>query len=83
MTFLLLAILQLASLLLIARAVLSWFQPRPDSPVFAVRRVVDQLTDPVVLPVRRVLPHPGGLDLSVFALLLAINLLLVPIVSGL
>lgn len=83
MTALLLVILQVATLLLITRAILSWFRPDPESGLHRFRRAVNRLTDPVVRPVRNVLPHPGGIDFSVLALLLGINLLLVPIVAGL
>ncbi len=51
-----------------ARALLS-FVPlfmRPPYPAFleAISRVVFQITEPVMAPVRRMLPSIGGLDLS-------------------
>ena len=51
-----------------ARAILS-FVPmvmRPPYPTFleAISRVVFQITEPVMAPVRRMLPTIGGLDLS-------------------
>lgn len=53
---------------IIARAILS-FVPlvmRPPYPFFleAIIRVVVQITEPVMAPVRRMLPSLGGLDLS-------------------
>ena len=83
MAALLLVILQIATLLLIARAILSWIRPAVDSGLYRFRESINRLTDPVVLPVRRVLPNPGGIDLSVIALLLGINLVLVPIATRL
>lgn len=83
MAALLLVILQIATMLFVTRAILSWFHPRPESGLYRFRRAVNRLTDPVVLPVRRVLPRPGGIDLSVLALLLGINLVAVPIIGGL
>ena len=56
-TFLLIAI--------IARALMSWFpQPGRDSPFFVIRQVVHQITDPIIEPIRRIMPSMGMLDLS-------------------
>lgn len=54
--------LQLLTLLIIVRAVLSWI-PSVDygHPLIGI---IMRVTDPVLLPVRRVLPPLGGLDLS-------------------
>jgi YggT family protein len=38
------------------------------------RRFLDRLADPFVQPFRRVLPPMGGLDFSVFAALIVIQL---------
>ncbi len=53
---------------LFARAILS-FLPlvmRPPYPAFlvSVSRAIHQITEPVLAPVRRMLPNIGGLDLS-------------------
>ena len=68
-------ILQLVNYLIIlltvaifARAILS-FVPmvmRPPYPAFleTLNRLVNQITEPVLAPVRRMLPSFGGLDLS-------------------
>ena len=56
-TFLLIAI--------IARALMSWFpQPSADSPFAVIRQVVHQITDPIIEPIRRIMPSMGMLDLS-------------------
>ncbi len=51
-----------------ARAILSFLPSvmRPPYPAFLVTisRVVTQITEPVLAPVRQVLPSIGGLDLS-------------------
>ena len=54
--------IQLLTLLIIVRAVLSWI-PTADYGHPAIRFVM-RVTDPVLEPVRRVLPPLGGLDLS-------------------
>ncbi|MDQ6839241.1 MAG: YggT family protein [Actinomycetota bacterium] len=51
-------------LVLIARALMSWFPYSPDSPLNPVRRVVITITEPVLAPFRRLVPPVGGLDLS-------------------
>lgn len=47
---------------LIGRAIFSWIEPYPRN---AVSRFLVRVTEPVVRPVRRVIPPLGGLDLSV------------------
>jgi len=51
-------------LILLVRAVLSWFPYSHDSPLNPVRRVVFALTEPVLAPFRRIIPPVGMLDLS-------------------
>lgn len=55
---------QLYVLILVVRAVLSWFPYSADSPLNPVRRVVFTLTEPVLAPFRRVIPPVGMFDLS-------------------
>ena len=59
---LLISLLNIYSLVLLARALMSWFDPTFSS---AIGRVVFQMTEPVVAPVRQVLPSMGGLDFSI------------------
>ncbi len=49
---------------LAARAVLSWFPLRPDSPIAPVARMLVVITEPVLEPLRRVIPPAGVIDLS-------------------
>ena len=56
--------------LIIARAVLSWVSPDPYNPIV---RFVNNVTEPVLYPVRRWLPFSfGGIDFSPLVVLLAI-----------
>jgi YggT family protein len=55
---------QVYILILLARAVLSWFPYNPDSPLNGVRRVLFTLTEPVLAPFRRIIPPVGMFDLS-------------------
>lgn len=54
--------LNIYSLVLLVRALMSWFDPMFRS---AVGRVVFQITEPVVEPVRRVIRPMGGIDFSI------------------
>jgi YggT family protein len=79
MSALLITLLQICSLVLIARAIFSWIQPRPGTTVDKIKSILIRVTEPVLAPVRRLLPNMGGLDLSVLVVLLAINLILMPV----
>ncbi len=54
-------------IVIIARAVLSWVSPDPYNPIV---RIIIQLSEPLLYPVRRRLPHIGGLDLSPMVVIL-------------
>jgi len=58
-----------AMIVVIARAVLSWVSPDPYNPVV---RVINQLSEPLLFPVRRRVPYLGGIDFSPMIVLLAI-----------
>jgi YggT family protein len=57
--------------ILVIRALLSWFS-QGNSPV---EYVMQQLTEPLLRPVRRILPPLGGLDLSVLVVLIGLQFL--------
>jgi YggT family protein len=80
------AVLQIYLLILLVRVILSWVPSLPD-PLLGIARGVRALTDPVLEPLRRVIPplQLGGvaLDLSVILLFLAIRILLMPIACSL
>lgn len=44
-----------------ARVLLSWFPVRPDSPVVTI---LTEITDPILQPLRRIVPSLGMLDLT-------------------
>ena len=49
---------------ILARVLLSWFPIGPDSAIMPVVRVVYQITEPILAPIRRILPDMGAIDLS-------------------
>jgi YggT family protein len=65
-------ILDIYSWVIIAAALISWVSPDPRNPIVVFLR---QVTEPVLAPVRRLLPpwKTGGLDLSPVLVLLAIQ----------
>lgn len=69
--FLIKEILTLLFWILVIRALLSWFS-QGRSPV---EHVMHQLTEPLLRPVRNILPPLGGLDLSVLVVLIGLQFL--------
>jgi len=63
---------QILTLLIIVRAILSWI-PSLDYGHPLVRSIV-RITDPILLPFRRAIPPMGGIDISVIVALLVIQL---------
>jgi YggT family protein len=66
------AIFGLLQLLVLARVIVSWIRPDPYNPIV---RAIYQLTEPIMEPVRRLLPTAGGLDFSPIVVLLGLSLL--------
>jgi YggT family protein len=62
-------------LVLLARAVLSWFPYSPESPLNGVRRVVFALTEPVLAPFRRIIPPIGMFDVSFMVAIIVVEVL--------
>ncbi|MDA0353135.1 MAG: YggT family protein [Chloroflexi bacterium] len=64
-------LLQLLGLAIFARALLSWFPIDRNGPIF---QALNAVTDPILDPLRRVIPPIGMIDISsmvaIFALLI-------------
>lgn len=69
---LLISILNIFSFILFARALMSWFDPGMRS---TIGRALYDITEPVVAPVRRVLPSMGGIDLSIMVTIFLVIIL--------
>ena len=67
-------LLDLYSYVIIAAALISWVSPDPRNPIVLFLR---RITEPVLAPVRRLLPpwRTGGLDFSPVIVLIAIQFL--------
>ncbi len=77
---LLFLILNILTILLVARALFSWFDPGFNT---QVGRFLFSITEPIVAPVRQVIPSTGMLDLSIMVTLLLLFVLRQLIASAL
>ena len=72
-------LLTMLSLAILVRVILSWIIPltggRPHPMLVSVISVVNQITEPILAPLRRVIPSIGSLDLSPMAALIIIALI--------
>jgi len=62
----------LYSYVVLASVILSWVQLPPDNPFV---KVISALTEPVLAPIRRVLPAVAGMDFSPVVLLVGLSLI--------
>jgi YggT family protein len=69
------AIVTAYMVVLFARAILSWFPVRPGTPWASVYGVLLDLTEPVLAPLRRIIPPAGMFDLSFLVLFVALGIL--------
>ncbi len=49
---------------ILARVLVSWIPVGQDSPFMPLVRVIYQITEPILAPIRRLIPSLGMLDLS-------------------
>ena len=75
-------LLQLYVIALFARVILSWFPISPGSTMASIYRFLITVTEPVLGPVRRVMPPFGAFDLSPLVVLLLAQVLLGAICPG-
>jgi YggT family protein len=66
-------VLYLFMLCLIVRSVFSWIEPYPKN---RVHRLMFDITEPVIGPVRRLVPPMGGLDISFILVFFAVVIVL-------
>lgn len=66
--------------LILIQVILSWVNPHAYSPVTVL---MYQLTDPIMRPVRRMIPPAGGFDWSPLVVIIALNLILILVIAPL
>jgi YggT family protein len=83
----LLVLVEVYIVALIARAVLSWFPAYPGTTLYNVVRALDRVTEPLLRPLRRILPplRAGGMaiDLSIIVAILALQIVALPVIRAL
>ena len=67
-------LIQLYIFAIFARIVLSWFPLAPGGPMATVFSFLYTITEPVLGPLRRVIPPLGGFDLSPIVALIGLQL---------
>ena len=80
-------LLELFIIVLIVYSILSWYlayaRVSYDSPAYKLNRVLSSICDPVLNPIRKIIPPARiggvGLDLSVLILFLVIQVILIPL----
>lgn len=60
---------------LIGRAIISWFPSEPGGAMATIAGFLAQVTDPVLIPLRRVIPPVGMFDVSFMVLFFGIVIL--------
>jgi YggT family protein len=53
------------------RAILSWFSPRPNTLTF----LLDRITEPILAPLRRIVPQAGGFDFTPLVAIILLQLI--------
>ena len=79
-------LLNIYLLLVFGRIILSWFPISPGSALASVYRILYTITEPVLGPIRRVMPTIGfggmGLDLSPIIVIFGVQLLVIPLLRN-
>ncbi len=65
------------TLAIFGRVLMSWISPRGNDPVTPL---LYQVTEPILAPIRRLLPQMGMLDLAPMVAILVLNYLVRPLV---
>jgi YggT family protein len=58
---------------IIIRALMSWFNPSPENPIV---RFVIEITEPVLAPLRRIVPRLGMIDITPIVAMLLMGLIM-------
>ena len=60
-------------LCLFVRAIFSWFEPYPKN---RIHQITYQITEPILAPVRRLVPPIGGFDIAFVLVFFAVSMIL-------
>ena len=62
-------------IILLARVILSWFPLQPGTAMASIASIVYQVTEPVMGPVRRLIPTIGMIDISPIVVFIGLQIL--------
>jgi len=62
-------------IVLFARVILSWFPLQPGTALASIASIIYQVTEPVMGPVRRVIPTVGMIDISPIVVFFGIQII--------
>lgn len=65
-------LLQILSFAIIGRALISWFAPASNNPIV---RILIEVTEPILAPLRRIIPLIGMIDITPIVAIFLIQLL--------
>jgi YggT family protein len=72
---LLCSLLNVYFIVLFARVILSWFPMQPGTALASIASIIYQLTEPVMGPVRRIIPTVGMIDISPIVVFFGLRIL--------
>ena len=62
----------LATILILIRVIMSWYSPSPTNTLF---RILRRFTEPILAPIRRVIPRLGPFDISPLVAIILLQLI--------
>ena len=68
-------------LIMLPLALLSWFRVQPGTTLARVQVFLFRATEPVLRPVRRIIPPMAGLDISFLVVILLAQFVLIPVLQ--
>ena len=74
---------QVLILAILGRALLSWFPVRPGNPFFPLALILHQITEPLLGPLRRIIPTIGMIDISPIVALFLLQIMQSALLSAL
>jgi YggT family protein len=71
-SFLIFILCQLFTVTILLRAIFSWFPLRPSNPVASI---LYEITEPILSPLRRVIPSMGAFDITPLVAIIILQLI--------
>ena len=68
--------------MLAGRIVFSWIPVDPNGPFATIAGICYRFTEPVLAPVRAIIPPMGGFDLSVMVVFFVVQVLVIPLLAS-